>query len=183
MAPEWLRWVAPVLATAAVAGVVIWGFWGMATPLVLVVVAEAILIYRLRHALDAVLHSAEHAFHDLELLSCLLARLERQTFQAPRLQALQRELSSHHMAGSQALARLQTIVDLIASRDNFIVRVLDAPLMYSVQVGFAAEHWRRAHGEAVRTWLRAIGEIEALFFSCDLQLRTSWRSLSRIHRR
>ena len=80
MAPEWLRWVAPVLAAAAVAGVVIWGFRGMATPLVLVVVAEAILIYRLRHALDAVLHSAEHAFHDLELLSGLLARLSATPF-------------------------------------------------------------------------------------------------------
>ena len=162
MAPEWLRWLAPVLAAAAVASIVIWGFWSMATPLVLVVIVEAILTYRLRHALDGVLHSAEHAFHDLELLSGLLARLERQTFQAPRLRALQCELSSHHMAGSQALARLQTIVDLIASRENFILRVLDAPLMFSVQVAFAAERWRRAHGHAVRNWLRAIGEIEAL---------------------
>ncbi len=162
MAPEWLRWAAPVLAASAVASVVAWGIWGMATPLVLVVVVEAILTYRLRSALDAVLHSAEHAFHDLELLSGLLARLENQRFQAPRLEELQRELSSHHMAGSQALARLQTIVDLILSRDNFIVRVLDAPLMYSVQVAFAAERWRRAHGSAVRIWLRAIGEIEAL---------------------
>ena len=162
MAPEWLRWAAPVLAAAAVGGVVIWGIWGMATPLVLVVVAEAVLTYRLRAALDAVLHSAEHAFHDLELLSGMLACFERQKFQAPRLQALQRELSSHHMAGSQAVARLQTIVDLIASRDNFVVRVFDAPLMYSVQVAFAAERWRRAHGRAVRIWLRAIGEIEAL---------------------
>lgn len=162
MAPEWLRWAAPVLAASAVASVVAWGIWGMATPLVLVVVVEAILTYRLRSALDSVLHSAEHAFHDLELLSGLLARLENQRFQAPRLEELQRELSSHHMAGSQALARLQTIVDLILSRDNFIVRVLDAPLMYSVQVAFAAERWRRAHGSAVRIWLRAIGEIEAL---------------------
>jgi hypothetical protein len=162
MAPEWLRWAAPVLAASAVASVVVWGFWGMATPLIVVVVVEAVLIYRLRLPLDAVLHSAEHAFHDLELLSGLLARLERQTFHAPRLQELQRELSSHHMAGSQAVARLQTIVDLIESRDNFVVRVLDAPLMYSVQVAFAAERWRRAHGHAVRTWLRAIGEIEAL---------------------
>jgi hypothetical protein len=162
MAPEWLLWAAPVLAASAVASVVIWGIWGMATPLVLVVVVEAVLTYRLRSALDAVLHSAEHAFHDLELLSGLLGRLERQSFRAPRLQELQRELASHHMAGSQALARLQTLVDLILSRDNFIVKILDAPLMYSVQVAFAAERWRRAHGQAVRTWLRAIGEIEAL---------------------
>lgn len=162
MEPQGLRWLAPVLATATVASVAVWGFWGMATPLVLVVAVEAILTFRLRHALDGVLHSAEHAFHDLELFSGLLARLERHTFQALRLQALQRELSSHHIAGSQALARLQTIVDLIAARDNFIVRILDAPLMYSVQVAFAAEHWRRAHGHAVRSWLSAIGEIEAL---------------------
>ena len=46
------------------------------------------------------------------------------------------------------MARLQTIVDLIESRDNFVLRVLDAPLMYSVQVAFAAERWRRAHGQA-----------------------------------
>jgi DNA mismatch repair ATPase MutS len=31
-----------------------------------------------------------------------------------------------------------------------------------VQVSFAAERWRRAHGAAVRSWLRVIGEIEAL---------------------
>jgi MutS domain V len=162
MAPAWLRWAAPALAAAAVASVVIWGLWGTATPLVLVVVVEAILTYRLRQPLDAVLHSAEHAFHDLELLTGLLARIERQTFKAPRLQALRGELSSHHMAGSQALVKLKTIVDLISSRDNFIVHILDAPLMYSVQVAFAAERWRRAHGRVVRSWLRAIGEIEAL---------------------
>jgi hypothetical protein len=162
MAPDWLPWAAPALALGAVASVVVWGIWGMATPLVLVVVVEAILTYRLRRALDTVLHSAEHAFHDLELLAGLLVRIERQTFRAPRLQALRGELSSHLMAGSQALAGLKTIVDLIASRDNFIVRILDAPLMYSVQVAFAAERWRRAHGRVVRSWLRAIGEIEAL---------------------
>ena len=181
MAPEWLRWAAPVLAASAVASVVVWGFWGMATPLIVVVVVEAVLIYRLRSPLDAVLHSAEHAFHDLEHLSGLLARLERETFRAPRLQELQRELSSHHMAGWQAVARLQTIVDLIESRDNFMVRVLDAPLMYSVQVAFAAERWRRAHGQAVRTWLRATGEIEALLSLATYSYEHPSRHLSRVY--
>ena len=105
---------------------------------------------------------AEQTFHGLELLSGLLARLERHSFQSPRLQALQRELLSHHMPGSRALARLNTIVDLIDSRDHFLVRTLDAPFMYSVQVALAAERWRRAHGQAVRSWVTAIGEIEAL---------------------
>jgi DNA mismatch repair ATPase MutS len=34
--------------------------------------------------------------------------------------------------------------------------------MYSVQVAFAAERWRSAHGKALRSWLHAIAEIEAL---------------------
>jgi hypothetical protein len=162
MASDWLRWLAPVLAAAAIGGALIWAFWGMATPLVVVVVAEAILTYRLRQPLAAVLHGTEQALHDLGLLSGALARLQRQTFQAPPLQALQRELWSRHMASSRALARLRTIVDLIESRENFIVHTLDAPFMYSVQVALAAERWRRAHGHRVRSWLRAIGEIEAL---------------------
>ncbi len=92
----------------------------------------------------------------------MLARLEHHSFQSPRLQALQRELLSHHMPGSRAVARLNTIVDLIDSREHFLVRTLDAPFMYSVQVALAAERWRRAHGHAVRSWVTAIGEIEAL---------------------
>lgn len=162
MAPDWLRWVAPALAVATVGCALVWGLWGMATPLVLVVVLEAILTFRLRQPLEAVLHGTEQAFHDLDLLSGLLARIERHTFQGPRLQELQRELWSQHTASSRALAGLQTIVDLIESRENFIVRTLDAPFMYSVQVAFAAERWRRAHGHAVRSWVNAIGEIEAL---------------------
>ena len=101
VAPEGLRWLAPLLAIAAVAGVCIWGLWGMATPLVLVIATEAILTYRLRDSLATVLHGTEQAFHDLNLLSGLLARFEGHSFGAPRLQALQRELSSHHMASSR----------------------------------------------------------------------------------
>jgi len=34
--------------------------------------------------------------------------------------------------------------------------------MYSVQVAFAVETWRKAHGPALRSWLTAVGEIEAI---------------------
>jgi DNA mismatch repair ATPase MutS len=34
--------------------------------------------------------------------------------------------------------------------------------MYSVQVAFAAERWREAHGGALRLWVDAIGQMEAL---------------------
>jgi hypothetical protein len=162
MEPLWIRWLAPVLVALAVLGAVVWAVWGTATPLVVVVVIEATITYSWKNPIEEVLHGTEHAFRDLDLLSGVLARVEAHKFQAPRLQALQRELVSGGLPSSQAIARLRTLVDLINSRHDFAVRVLDAPLMYSVQLAFATERWRRAHGSGLRLWVSAVGEMEAL---------------------
>jgi hypothetical protein len=162
MKPEWIRGLAAILTVSAFTGVVVWGYWGTAKPLVLIVLIEAILTYQLRKPREEVLHETEQAFRDLDLLSGVLARVEQHLFRAPWLQLIQRELSSGELAGSRAVARLRTIVDLIDSRKNVIVSILDVPVMYSVQLAFAAERWRQRHGRAVRSWLRVIGEIEAV---------------------
>src|SRR5206468_11923635 len=39
---------------------------------------------------------------------------------------------------------------------------LDWPLLYSVNMAYIAEAWRKRHGRAVRGWLTAVGELEAL---------------------
>jgi hypothetical protein len=162
MKPQWIPWLAAILSVSAVLGAAVWGILRIATPFILIVMIEAVTAYRLRKPLEEVLHGSEQAFGDLTLLSGVLARLEQHSFRAPRLQSLQAELSSDQIAGSHAVARLRTIVDLIHSRHNMIVGIVNVPLMYSVQVGFAAERWRHAHGHAVRSWLRVIGEIEAV---------------------
>ena len=158
----WLRWLSLLLAIAAIAAAIIWAEFGTKTPFFAVIIVESIITASLRKQTTAVLHSTEHALEDLQLLSSLLARLEREQFEAPRLQALKTELSSHHLPGSKAIARLRTIVEYIRSLDNTIMRVLNIPLLYVVQVAYAAEAWRNAHGAAVRSWLAAIGEVEAL---------------------
>lgn len=162
ISPKWIRWLSLALSISAIASVVIWAWLDIATPLILVVSVEAVLRYRLRNALEEALLNSQHVFKDLGLLSGVLARVERQSFSALRLKSLQRELLSHGLTSSGAISRLKTIIDLSDSRKNLIVGILDVPLMYSVQVAFAAESWRRAHGHAVGSWLRAIGEIEAL---------------------
>ncbi|HEY6370083.1 MAG TPA: mismatch repair protein [Candidatus Sulfotelmatobacter sp.] len=162
MRPVWLRWAAPVLAAVAVAGAVLWAVWGSAALLVLIVVIEAVFTYRLRKPLEDVLHGTEHAFRDLDLLSGVLARVEAHTFRAPRLRVLQRELLSSGVPASRAIARLRTLVDRINSRHNVALRILDAPLMYSVQVALAGERWRQEHGGALRLWVNTIGQMEAL---------------------
>ena len=158
----WMAWVAPTLAGLAVLSAVVWAIWDLVTPFVVVVAVEAFLTYGLRKSLDPVLHGTEHAFRDLELLSGVLERVESHSFQGPQLQALQDELLSSGVTAHHAMARLRTVVDLINSRHDMFVRLIDAPLMYSVQVAYAAERWRRAHGRAVRQWLAIVGEMEAL---------------------
>lgn len=158
----WMRWLAPVLAALAVLGAIVWAIWDTSTPFVAVVVVEAIFTYGLRKALDPVLHGTEHAFRDLDLLAEVLKRVESHPFRNKELLSLQQELVSSGVTAHQAIAKLRTIVDLINSRHDMFVRIIDAPLMYTVQVAYAAERWRQAHGRAVRRWLDIVGDIEAL---------------------
>lgn len=158
----WMAWFAPLLAGLAVAGVVIWAALGVASPFVVVIIVEAVCTYSLKNQLESVLHGTELAFGDLDLLSGVLQRLESQVFHIFKLQSMQQELQSSSVPAFQAIAKLRALVDLINSRHNFFVRIIDAPLMYSVQVAFATERWRRAYGGTVRKWIAVVGEIEAL---------------------
>jgi len=158
----WMVWLAPVLAALAVCSVAVWAVWDVISPLVIVVAVEAYFTYHLRGPIEESVHGTEKAFQDLELLSGVLAMIEAHAFRGERLQELQRGMISGGVRASQAIARLRTLVDVINSRHNVFVRIIDAPLMYSVQVALAAERWRKAHGNAVSEWLSVVGEIEAL---------------------
>jgi hypothetical protein len=162
LTPQGLRWVTLLLSIVAIATAILWGEQGIKVPFFMTVFIEGIIVAVLRRRTKEILHSAKHALEDIQLLGSLLTRLEKESFQAPRLQAIHEQLSSHHLVPSQAIARLGTIVQCIHSLDNPITRGLDVPLLYSVQVAYAAEAWRRNHGSAVRSWLNAIGEMEGL---------------------
>ena len=159
---EWLRWLAPLLMVLAMGAAAVWAVKGTFLPLMAVLIVEACVTRWMKKPLQAVFSSTEGAFENLDLLSGVLARLEQEEFHSTRLQSLQTALTSHAMKGSEAIARLRTLMNLIDSRDNLIVKFLDVPLMYSVQVALKAEAWRTQHGKAVRGWLNATGEMEAL---------------------
>lgn len=162
LTPQGMRWAALLLCIAAVAAAILWGKLGIKAPFFLVVLVEGIVMAVLRRQTKEILHSAKHALEDIQLLTSLLVRVERESFQAPRLQAIVQQFSSHHLPASQAIASLDTIVQYIHSLDNPIMRLFDVPLLFSVQVAYAAEAWRRNHGTVVRSWLNGLGEIEGL---------------------
>jgi len=58
--------------------------------------------------------------------------------------------------------RLSRVVENLESRRNPILAFLDPFVFWSLQCAFAVESWRRRFGGALRGWLDAVGEIEAL---------------------
>jgi DNA mismatch repair ATPase MutS len=53
-------------------------------------------------------------------------------------------------------------MELLDSRDNVFVRVAEVFLLWTPHLTLRVEDWRRHSGRAVRRWLAAIGEMEAL---------------------
>ena len=158
----WVLPVALVLPLLLIATLVIFSNTGIASPLIVVLALEFGVMRLLRSQLVEVFNSTERAFDSLKLLASLTARLEREPVQTALSKRLLAQLSSEGIRASQAIARLGTVVQFIESRRNIIIAILDLPLLYSVHAALAGERWRRHHGHAVRTWLQAIGDLEAL---------------------
>jgi DNA mismatch repair ATPase MutS len=160
--PAWLRWVAPVLVALTLAAAVDWALRGSPVLLVLAIMVDASLTYSVQKRMEALFLAAERAARSLHLTAALIARLQSEPLEAPLLQALQSVFVGGEMSAAKALARLATLAELIDNRRNLIIRALDAPLLYSVQLAGAVQTWRRVHGTSIGQWLTALGELEAL---------------------
>jgi MutS domain V len=158
----WIRSGAPLLASLAVAALVVWAVSGIRYPLLAVLLAEIALGYFLKPSIRLALAAVERAYADLEGLSQLLNRIEAEPFDAAPLRAMVSSLASHARSASNTFAKLATIVNLVESRRNPILAPLLLLVMYPLQAALAAERWRSVHGPVIRNWLKVLGEIEAL---------------------
>jgi len=160
----------PLLRPSAAALVVLLAvavlFWlvGGAGPLPVAVVlaVEAVFVLPLRRRVAQVLHAAQHPDRDLDLLGQLLACLEREHFEAPRLQALRAALDTAGEPPSRRIARLHRLIHLLDARKNQLFAPLSAPLLWGTQIALAIEAWRALTGPSIGHWVSAVGEFEAL---------------------
>lgn len=100
----------------------------------------------------------------LTLLSDVIIELEREQFTEPSIAALAERLKGSAPAetASRGLARLARISDWADSRHNVFVRLAEIPLLFTPQLAYAAEGWRKQYGHRIRGWVDAVGEMEAL---------------------
>lgn len=157
-----VRIVISVLATLWVLSIVAWAAWGLPVLALLMTVLNFAYSHRLHARREKAAGSLEKAAKDLQLLAELLALIEQESVSSARLLEIQAALRREGPAPSQAIARLARIVDLLESRHSLFARPLDLVTFWSVQLIFVAEHWQRQFGPAIRGWLDAVGEFEAL---------------------
>jgi len=118
--------------------------------------------YRMRVPIASVVGAVEEAAHELGLLSEVLVRLEREQFRSTMLADLRTSLDAEGEPPSRRIHRLNRIMERLDSRDNVFVRVIGIFLLWTPYLAVAVEEWRRHSGPAVRRWLTAAGEMEAL---------------------
>ena len=139
------------------------GVDGLVRDLFLVaLVVNGWFLYRQSGALDAAVSAVEEAAHELGLLSEVLVRMEREPFRCPLLAGLRESLNAEGAPPSRQLARLKRLVENLDSRDNIVVRVLEPFILWTPHLALRVEDWRALSGNAVRRWLNAAGEMEAL---------------------
>lgn len=152
-APPRLRSGLGRAAAAAVALVALGlGVYGAATwnfaPIFLCAVLEAVVLARTHAAYEPALADRGANGAGLRLFASVLECMPQP---APDL-----------AAGPKALRRLAHLSDWIEACGSVLGKLLDFTLLYSLQLAFAAEAWRRRHGAAVEAWIEAVAEFEAL---------------------
>lgn len=160
--PKWLRWLAPVLVGLTIFAAARYLITDHGWLLLIFIVIDATITFGLRKRTQAMFVGAERAGASLRLASTLIERWQQCDLSSRLLRDLRQALHADDKGASQALAQLALLARMMEQRGNFIVRVFDAPLLYSVQLAGAAQAWRRVHGASLERWLDALGELEAL---------------------
>jgi hypothetical protein len=135
--------------------------WGV-LPFGIVLVIEVLFALWLARRVQSVLQSVERRGRDLALLANVLGRLESAPFTAPRLCELKAALETQGTPPSQRIAQLSNLIDLLNSRRNQFFAPFACLLLWGTQMAYAIEAWRAVSGAAIRRWLDAVGEFEAL---------------------
>ena len=127
----------------------------------ILVQAGLVRIWRVR--IRTALAGIDAAAYDLGLMADLLARLEIEPFESARLAALRAALVVDGTPPSRRVARLRRLVTFLDQATlNIWFKPVAALLLVREQTAIGIDRWHAACGHAVETWLRAIGDVEAL---------------------
>jgi len=161
-----LPWVLAILAATWLASLVFWVVARNFDLALLMSLVNYAVSFVLQRRVRASIEGVEKAAVDLKLLAEVLAVMEGETFAAERLVGLRGSLDSvlktRNVPASAAVQKLERMYDWLEDRRNGFVAIFNPFVFYAAQLTMAAERWRVQFGPAIRGWLAAVGEFEAL---------------------
>ena len=128
----------------------------------IVVLIEGAVVLVLKNRAGRVIEPIDRRSRDLAVFAGLLARIESERFEAPRLVALQQDLLAHRSPPSRRIRRLLRLVDWLGATHNPYLRLAFEVTLGSIQIAFALDAWRRESGPEIGRWLATVAEFEAL---------------------
>lgn len=162
LASHTLRIFAGALAVLEIAGVVLWAARGEYLLFFSVLALNTAVYSWMRKRAEAAVTGIGCNEDGLLIFSKILRQIESGEFASERLARFQRELRGEVRPASRAISGLAQIVNWIDARDSLLMKIIELPLLYTIQVGLAADSWRKRNGSRVRMFVEAVAEFEAL---------------------
>lgn len=159
-----LRAAAVALAMLQVAVTVVWvaSGWSHYLPFFIVLVINTGVYARLRKRAEAAISGIGCNEDGLLIFSKILKQIETGEFASEKLCRFQRELRAGPQPASRAIEKLAHLVNWIDARDSLLMKVIELPLLYTIQLGLAADSWRKREGPKAQFCVEAVAEFEAL---------------------
>jgi hypothetical protein len=154
--------VATILGILGTAAVVVWIVANTLAFLIAMIVVDAVFMRIVSHKVRTVLAAVDRRTHDLVLLSELLRRLERESFQSTLLKQLVKSLETDGRSASTQIRRLARLLSVLDYQRNQFFMPFAFLWLWTVQLTLRIDAWRATSGQLVGHWLTAVGEFESL---------------------
>lgn len=155
-----IRIAVVALAAAFVAAFANYLNGGAGLPVVLALLVNGAILGWLHKRADAIAESLSGATAAaaLDLFANVVREIEREAFK----DEASAQVAARLAGASGAIASLARIADWSDSRHNVFLKLSEIPILFTLQLAYAAESWRRRHGHGLADWIDAAGEMEAL---------------------
>lgn len=159
--PKPARFIALFFCLLWLSTLVIWAVWNLWQFVLLVSAINLVVNSRFKPYTEKII-PAEQFEDDFRLLGAILHLVEINTFSSSRLVKLKSGLPTSGLPASHSINKVRGLIESLVSRRNLVIKFVDRATLWSAQLAFAIELWRQKFGPAVRGWLAAVGEMEAL---------------------
>jgi MutS domain V len=152
------------ITSASLAGLVLAGFdavvpWaGITTWIATLLAFHAAVGLLFRTRVKRMIQALQPVSAEVRVIRDGIAVLENEQFQS----AMLLRLVAHVQNASVSLKKLDRLLGVLAQRDKEYFYLFSRALLVGTQLSFAVEQWRAQHGDALKQWLQAFAEFEAL---------------------